>query len=1425
MSLIFDPPGVGPNPPPSDQSSYSAKLPPALAPSFSNAHTSKRRSPLRASNITLVPGRIRESNQYTDYIELCKHILQIFSTAGRTVASGWSKETWTTLIRILLGVSDYLLSRYPPNQAESTHMFGKNGNSEHSPDMAPNERVSKKIDSVRLSRVGEELCESLIRLIPHRYWASYLRILTPYPVSVIPSPLSRQRLSTPSSTHQNLYELWLRSEIMDEESWDIIENAFQRWSHHLGIILEWNAVSLGLTNRMLRIMYSDCPYIGSSRVNIAFKGYQVKLDLPSEFTHYAWLKVLYHVRQPERLPPTSLNQLMVGVGRMVTLILSVGNLPRPALSPGSESHELYYPPPMAVIMDMVSPWLFAAARAGLIPPHHSPSASASMYAGARAKAYETLLKIFTTPQVDKGRPAERDLLAFYRLIRDGLGADECLQAIILHGQTLFLSDLEGIRMLIPEFLAAVKRVLPHLAPDFKLQVHVAESELRLAAFRMVGDLLSMPDYLGSLPLCPTTEPEPPSPKSGSAGPAAGCPGNLLPNGLGRLFLPGSARSGGAQPGPSGGRDSAAQFINCALAGGRSLGQLSREEQCELTVRWVREVYASPLENRGTTFSALKLKIGEIMMTTIVYESTAHNYEYMLRFLLLFILVDLKQYPEILEVASNLVRMSILEAHVPPEVLLNSLNFLVKLADLIPFTDTSGDWVSSTLLSLCDILERMTDASEISWNSLQLVVRTSVRLQPLDYLRIIAADTLTKLVNHITRSVIEIEPNVIELEWDDVGLIRENLAATFGDGSSSLWTPKVLDHSSAIGGAPPPPAPRPSLLPSGIPVVMASTDHRSEPPSPGSVDPELLSPTGSPETTPLMETDANPVDPVPQDNPHAMNQPHVQFFYIDHNVICIMQNIFNPEERPNQAIKGINHPRKSFGPSVIIAVRFPSGKLSWRLINAGDIPLRPEEGSGETDESNPPSPSTVSDGASPGKPPAGMSTRATPRASSYTSMDYSFDQTKEPVAALLGIRRCTAMRPSAPLRVGVTSTQQDLLASIRTILEANPPDPQHYATHIYQVPEIKPSHRQIDPDFVRIALSEMGYLSFQPEPSLTPLRLTQSLLSDIEALDTITERVLVSASVLYTRTEDLAWLDSISPRSPVSPEFVRFWETLGWCVELPTYRGFKGTLASSNLQQAMVYSDTQTEIMYYIPQLTVWCSLEASESVVGPHCPLPQPPPPPPPPPSAPSGQPAASPLEESGASSLESASNFYALFDQAVRRDVVSILWVDEPLVHSPRDLVTRLLNQHHGYYLEMKSYWASAGSGSANPVTTPTSSEPGLFPWDSAMLQGIAHPSHHRHTRQSNSRGSGSFAAAPFMPWLPMMFYLIVNPIPRTNGQLVRMTAVIVNPDQTNPQMQRSGVSCGTAIGILPWPDESPFKISAVFIASNPIPCQRTLY
>lgn len=69
------------------------------------------------------------------HVDLCKKVLAVFAKAGRTLGPSFTQETWVVLLKVVLGITDYLL-REPMGD------HGRNG----------------------MLNMGDELCDHFLRV-------------------------------------------------------------------------------------------------------------------------------------------------------------------------------------------------------------------------------------------------------------------------------------------------------------------------------------------------------------------------------------------------------------------------------------------------------------------------------------------------------------------------------------------------------------------------------------------------------------------------------------------------------------------------------------------------------------------------------------------------------------------------------------------------------------------------------------------------------------------------------------------------------------------------------------------------------------------------------------------------------------------------------------------------------------------------------------------------------------------------------------------------------------------------------------------------------------------------------------------------------------------------------------------------------------
>lgn len=251
--------------------------------------------------------------------------------------------------------------------------------------------------------------------------------------------------------------------------WDILKSCFSRWTHRPQAIQQWSLTSLALTKRIQQQVYNDTNK-GTDGVYVNNNGLTINLDLPTDFVQYAWHRVMYLIPHPLQLPANNFTLTMLGIGHLVNTLNHTDNADQPDGN---------------TLLHLFGTFLFDATT---ICQKHTHNVETQR---GCAESFATLCNIFTTPQ--SRQPFLRTYIErFYAALGFGLASDACLPTILLSCTELFASDLEGLRMLVPKFISAIKRVLPKLR--FERKTNASLDNLRLAAIKILGTIMCLPNH-------------------------------------------------------------------------------------------------------------------------------------------------------------------------------------------------------------------------------------------------------------------------------------------------------------------------------------------------------------------------------------------------------------------------------------------------------------------------------------------------------------------------------------------------------------------------------------------------------------------------------------------------------------------------------------------------------------------------------------------------------------------------------------------------------------------------------------------------------------------------------------------------------------------------------------------------------------------
>lgn len=257
------------------------------------------------------PKTYSSSDQYMRHIDLCRTILKILLTASRVLEAEFLEETWTVLLKVVLGVTDYLLKdvNTPPILSLDS-----------SATPASSTGIMNNAD------LGDALCDQLLRV---------------------------------------LVELWLRSKTANSDLWRILRLCLAHWIQlRVDVAHHWCFISLALTLRLTRCCYG----LQAAPDHIAINYPDITVNVPSlpfDFVTLAWHQLIFGigtddscnhmVGDPNKLPPKQFCVFMGGVSRIIECLL----LSNVACSTATLKSPLMIHP--NTLCQMFSHWLVQAA--------------------------------------------------------------------------------------------------------------------------------------------------------------------------------------------------------------------------------------------------------------------------------------------------------------------------------------------------------------------------------------------------------------------------------------------------------------------------------------------------------------------------------------------------------------------------------------------------------------------------------------------------------------------------------------------------------------------------------------------------------------------------------------------------------------------------------------------------------------------------------------------------------------------------------------------------------------------------------------------------------------------------------------------------------------------------------------------------------
>lgn len=232
-----------------------------------------------------------------------------------------------------------------------------------------------------------------------------------------------------------LFDVWLFSKTKNDYLWGILRSSYAKWVYLPETVKEWSASIKGLLNYIIDELYF--PEKNTKSVRITCGCFSTGLELPKDYIHYAWNRVVPLLGNANTIKDSEPHKLaMIGISDAIQIMLSLVE----AEIPGA--------PDANTILDLFGHDLFEAAYT--LQPRHE---------AGTAIAITTLCKVFTTCRAVSSD--KRYLAAYYNAIRSCLGTSEGSSILIntLQNTELLLTQgLPGARLLVPHYVRMLERI-------------------------------------------------------------------------------------------------------------------------------------------------------------------------------------------------------------------------------------------------------------------------------------------------------------------------------------------------------------------------------------------------------------------------------------------------------------------------------------------------------------------------------------------------------------------------------------------------------------------------------------------------------------------------------------------------------------------------------------------------------------------------------------------------------------------------------------------------------------------------------------------------------------------------------------------------------------------------------------------------------
>ncbi|KAF0561745.1 rap/ran GTPase-activating protein [Gigaspora margarita] len=898
-------------------------------------------------------------------------------------------------------------------------------------------------------------------------------------------------------------------------------------------------------------------------VNVSVGGYNVGLDLPTDFVYFAWHRMVYLINNPCTLLSSNFSLAISGIGKIIEAFQLIG-----LQNIFKSSHQDFFQdtgsffsiPDGNTLLNMFGPWLFQACMMNRPDPGTQ---------NGRAVAFGVLCRIFCLPQ-KREKFLRNYVTQFYLALIEGLRIDTCLPTILMSTTSLFATELEGVRMMVPDFVVGIRMVLPKLAPGFKIDVPL--EDLRLAAIRVASTIMCLPNHFEKVPM--------------------------------------------------------RENWNFGLH--QNGDKLVSNDDEIMVNELMRVLYSedegdiSKKEKKPEPFTALKFYILELLLKSLKTEKSTYNLRYLLHLINVYVVEDVAFCPGLVGLVVKSIQEKVLTMNLPSDVTLYAFDVLKDFVGLYEYVQRdSKNCARELVLEFCRYIDTMLSGAygglSITFNLVERAYDCMMRWILIGQWIVGDRDCHEAVISTISKGISIIPTNQDDENAQPSSPVDKNKNRK-EPMPNKLFAPRGNKMSTAnsesnlqVGGQ------HHYRKKGEMAVKLAAEIAMSQFVNHLGNFPAWSDHIGPSRVSTLFNDDLLLAKAWIAESNSGSIPELVRYFLIDNRVVIGFVEIpkhpiwiINKDsqflttsdnfETPVEAGTPVSTPgtpkaptpqtyiQKELDeveecPSVIIVMRDSTGKYSWESHMCYKPPI------GDNIKVRPLSPEIDKDFHEPTllsplqsfpilrteTPPHFFNDQQGIKDQSFIQRVLCFNDDQIPTVDNIFEAGSDSWRAYCGVKK-LTQRQKEIEVQAFEERKHIKFDHQNYKA----IPATSNSNLE-SPQVFRLFMSQMGLLSLENRHHVIPLHISEKFISDIEKLDLLNERNCLSVSVYYIQSGFDNFDNIINPPS-ISEDFERFLNSLGWPVSLDAHSGYKAKLDSSICKVAPYFADRSVEVIFNVPYL-------------------------------------------------------------------------------------------------------------------------------------------------------------------------------------------------------------------------------------------------